>query len=1272
MEASSVAGAKRPSRAAIMQLLRKISTVTAVCLLATMVVQYVPRITAVEGAPPAAAAATATDKLSNIPDVFAEHLSEGVTRDFQALVSAEHYNKKLHGHYPHKGRRDQDQDQDRGLQTDEDLKFCYDALFLSDENQNYEVDQDEYITFLQIMGPPGFVPDAETFGDLPLILQSNFIILACLCMDAGPDPDPQCCSNNPHISNNGTWPGQTPTPEQEQYLYQVCFLTETSIGRLMESLTPSAEPTEAPRPDGGTPIPPTPTAGPPPETDTPSVSPTGAPVTAEPTLSPTPPPTTRQPSDQPSSIPTPLPTGSPTTASPTQPEDTLAPTAVASDSPSMSPSEVVMPPSPSPATAEPTPEPTAGSLPTSSPAPTASGGPTPAPVFVNELAKTSYSIAINTGGAIPPLSSYVPDLVAAMDLLAVAVAVGWNAEQSSTTGKRKLLLGTAPSSTDSFSSSVLSSSSLRQQGRRRLVSMVEVDLPTAVDGITDISCLEDIDMSQNSCKMIDASMRLIVTLDGSDDNDANDNLEEAAAVRASYEMAVDTAIENGGLQAALNQVNSDSNVIVTTGRDVSPPSPTMAPTGEVIGDDGLSSGAIAGIAVGGGLLLVGAAIFAMKRPARNSKKDKSGEDKDEEDLNALEEADYDQELQHQYPPTYGGSSGGGSNAAGVATGVAAGAGVAAIAAAAVASTSGRSVSSSSGSPSKKKRTGSSGPLYSVPGAKGISDEGSSAGDSGWSSNQDLSSVDSKSVDKSLDSSYGLQPSTGASTLASVPGPAPSSGANAAAAAVGATALVGAAAVGAAAMNQMEESEHSSRDASSHGDTGTMSIQSTYSELDQAISKGDWAAVGVTAALLASQAYSTDEDSSRGTGTSSKPRLADKTSLNPQRAAELDALVEAGDWEGVVAAAAKFDAQEALRGDSSLGGTATGSAQSQTNDSPSGGSVGGSSTGTGPSFLSASGTLESTTAFTASSGAGLTATSDTASTRSKARKLNEIREEVEALVTAVVPEEADNVDEMMTQFRGREEELVETLRSMQERQVAQKARLESQKQAKRDAKANVEQQRKHGKVEAVDSAGNAADEEWMEQLDQPAGGALEPHTEDHEAEMKAQLKEAIENEDWQNVADAAQGLSGHIFSPTTTRTGTQDDMTTASDRSREMNDLVDRGDWDAVVAAASRYVEADTKVGQEPVDSSTAEEERRKRRQERLKEEEEALAQADIWNAIAEQTKSASAEEAQAENLAGANLAAAWAIDRSLNALNKAEKQDQQSGSDDADEVDREV
>ena len=39
--------------------------------------------------------------------------------------------------------------------------------------------------------------------------------------------------------------------------------------------------------------------------------------------------------------------------------------------------------------------------------------------------------------------------------------------------------------------------------------------------------------------------------------------------------------------------------------------------------------------------------------------------------------------------------------------------------------------------------------------------------------------------------------------------------------------------------------------------------------------------------------------------------------------------------------------------------------------------------------------------------------------------------VEELVQRVVPEEIQNVDEMLNQFRGREDELIDTLRTMQE-------------------------------------------------------------------------------------------------------------------------------------------------------------------------------------------------------------------------------------------------
>ena len=46
--------------------------------------------------------------------------------------------------------------------------------------------------------------------------------------------------------------------------------------------------------------------------------------------------------------------------------------------------------------------------------------------------------------------------------------------------------------------------------------------------------------------------------------------------------------------------------------------------------------------------------------------------------------------------------------------------------------------------------------------------------------------------------------------------------------------------------------------------------------------------------------------------------------------------------------------------------------------------------------------------------------------------DELRAEIEELVITVVPSELENLDEMLLQFRGREDELITTLRTMKEK------------------------------------------------------------------------------------------------------------------------------------------------------------------------------------------------------------------------------------------------
>jgi hypothetical protein len=87
------------------------------------------------------------------------------------------------------------------------------------------------------------------------------------------------------------------------------------------------------------------------------------------------------------------------------------------------------------------------------------------------------------------------------------------------------------------------------------------------------------------------------------------------------------------------------------------------------------------------------------------------------------------------------------------------------------------------------------------------------------------------------------------------------------------------------------------------------------------------------------------------------------------------------------------------------------------------------------------------------------------------KRQEVRAEVEALVRRFVPEEIDNVDEMMNQFKGREEQLIETLRTMQPRAVAQKARAAGHKADKQEARRHVKSSRGNSGAAAAAPDGN---------------------------------------------------------------------------------------------------------------------------------------------------------------------------------------------------------
>mmetsp|Transcript_29429 Transcript_29429/g.71015 ORF Transcript_29429/g.71015 Transcript_29429/m.71015 type:complete len:1070 (-) Transcript_29429:308-3517(-) len=480
------------------------------------------------------------------------------------------------------------------------------------------------------------------------------------------------------------------------------------------------------------------------------------------------------------------------------------------------------------------------------------------------------------------------------------------------------------------------------------------------------------------------------------------------------------------------------------------------------------------------------------------------------------------------------------------------------------------------------------------------DESSNAGSSGWSSSAGLSSIHTGSHDDGLD-----------------PFEKPSIGEKASPGAI------------ASALQLLEGgADPDSPEAANEPEV-------TRSDLDNAIEAGDWAAVGATAALLAaasdSQSYTSHSANMSGTRSQSGSSVS---SLDAARAAELDHLVDAGDWEGVVLAAAKYEADE---GD-------TNASRSQVSS-------------------------EAAESRSVTDTAGQTADSSVGSSR--ALKQQEYRTIVEDLVRRVVPEEIQNVDEMMLQFRGREDELVETLRTMQERAVAQKARHSSQRAAKHEAKMEAKKNKSLGTGQVTAHA--SAKSLGTGQLESPSTGkSLGTGTiveeSDSKAGAKSTLDDAIERGDWDAVGDAAAilaeaDISSSVGSDEIDRLadGISTDGSSAADgqsstAAAELEELIEAGDWTGIVQAASAQKDSgdqnnngDGSAGGGGTTDNV--EARRQRRMKHLQEEQNALAQAEIWTAIADGSLSGS----EANRDQGAADAADWAISRSLNALVQAEQ-----------------
>jgi hypothetical protein len=207
--------------------------------------------------------------------------------------------------------------------------------------------------------------------------------------------------------------------------------------------------------------------------------------------------------------------------------------------------------------------------------------------------------------------------------------------------------------------------------------------------------------------------------------------------------------------------------------------------------------------------------------------------------------------------------------------------------------------------------------------------------------------------------------------------------------------------------------------------GQMSTtEARFEDLEHAIVAGDWAAVGATAAALAAmqdtQSKSTDFSSSSAgiSALSSLRSHSQKNSGDADKAAKIDQLIEQGDWEGIVSAAAQFEAEAS-------------GAPNVYNISSNASSASG-----GSGIMVHEDGSDDETETTQGGYSESVQSNDTGFTGSQKRSKEELREEVKRLVEMVVPEEVDHVDEMLDQFAGRETELIDTLATMQERAAAQ--------------------------------------------------------------------------------------------------------------------------------------------------------------------------------------------------------------------------------------------
>jgi hypothetical protein len=192
-------------------------------------------------------------------------------------------------------------------------------------------------------------------------------------------------------------------------------------------------------------------------------------------------------------------------------------------------------------------------------------------------------------------------------------------------------------------------------------------------------------------------------------------------------------------------------------------------------------------------------------------------------------------------------------------------------------------------------------------------------------------------------------------------------------------------------------------------------------------------------------------------------------------------------------------------------------------------------------------------------------------------MNAYRAEVEALVRRVVPDELSNVDDILIQFSGREQELIETLRAMQEKSIAQRARAAVQRSAKMEAGSTGRSGRDSigdESSEGISSTGKSGrdmmdDDESIEGIETPSVATQDPS--EHSAYTDS------ENDEFSSSSGSRGGRTTTSSRSGVTDSGYSDGQTYSTSKvsydtslaGTGLSDAIDATDWRAVGANAEQ-------------------------------------------------------------------------------------------------------